>query len=181
MPKVNDFLNPTSMLTPGIAGGLTASISVPLAVNFGVSIKWVVLSVSFLVAVTIVMSIKEAMPVLQRTVYCVLNALIIFSTTLGVAVNMDAPPKPPAPPSASIQPDIEGRTAAIFSLLGIGAAEAANTSTGTTQPTSAKPNEPAKPAPSPADVERARKEKAYQEQQRLYQEQMQQHNKRWSW
>jgi len=34
MTDVKDFLNPTSMLTPGLAGGMVVSISLPLAVNF---------------------------------------------------------------------------------------------------------------------------------------------------
>jgi hypothetical protein len=96
MAEAKDFLNPHSMLTPGLAGGLTVSISMPLALAFSLSIKWLALVISLLLGLAIMLSIKEPLSKLQRFVYYTLNSLIIFSTALGAGINIDPPPKPPA-------------------------------------------------------------------------------------
>jgi len=95
MPEMKDFLNPASILTPGIAGGLTASISFPLVTQFDLSFKWVALIISFILGLLIVLSYKEAMPKMLRILYCVLNSLIIFSVSVGTGVTVDPMPKPP--------------------------------------------------------------------------------------
>jgi hypothetical protein len=96
MAEAKDFLNPHSMLTPGLAGGLTVSISMPLALAFSLSIKWLALVISLLLGLAIMLSIKEPLSKLQRFVYYILNSLIIFSTALGAGINIDPPPKTPA-------------------------------------------------------------------------------------
>jgi hypothetical protein len=96
MAEAKDFLNPHSMLTPGLAAGLTVSISMPLALAFSLSIKWLALAISLLLGLAIMLSIKEPLSKLQRFVYYILNSLIIFSTALGAGINIDPPPKPPA-------------------------------------------------------------------------------------
>lgn len=95
MADTKDFLNPNSMLTPGLAGGMTVSISMPIAISFDISVKWLALVVSFLIGVLIVYAIKERMSFLQRMGYCILNSLVIFSTALGAGIAMDPPPAPP--------------------------------------------------------------------------------------
>jgi hypothetical protein len=95
MPEMKDFLNPASILTPGIAGGLTASISFPLTFQFHLPFKWVALVVSFIIGLLIVISFKEKIPKLLRTLYCVLNSLIIFSVSVGTGMTVDPIPKPP--------------------------------------------------------------------------------------
>lgn len=95
MPETKDFLNPNSMLTPGIVGGLTVSISMPLSLHFGLSVKWVALTVSFLFGALIVFYSKDAMAYLQRGIYWILNSLIIFSVGIGAAANIDSLPQPP--------------------------------------------------------------------------------------
>jgi hypothetical protein len=95
MPEVKDFLNPASIMTPGIAGGLTASISLPLVTNFDLSFKWVALAISFILGLLIVFSYKETMPKMLRMLYSVLNSLIIFSVSVGTGITVDPPPKPP--------------------------------------------------------------------------------------
>lgn len=40
MTEIKDFINPTSMLTPGIAGGLSASVAMPLVVRFDLKYPW---------------------------------------------------------------------------------------------------------------------------------------------
>ena len=54
MPEIKDFLSPSAMLTPEIAGGLTVSISLPLAVHFEMSFKWVAIVVSFMFGMLII-------------------------------------------------------------------------------------------------------------------------------
>ncbi len=184
MPKVDAFLNPNSMLTPGIAGGLVASISMPIALNFGISIKWVILAVSILLGLFIVLSIEKLPSRLLRGVYCLLNSLIIFSMSLGVAVNVDTPPKPPVAPSAATEPV---NRLSVAPLLGISAAEADDQNPRTALSVRPIPTSPplnAKPSPTEQEwqqAEREQKEQAYVEQKRQYQEQMQQYNRRWSW
>src|SRR5437879_482280 len=100
MADVKEFLNPSGTLTPGIAGGLAIPLSLPLAINFGMSVKWTALVVSFLLGSVIILSFKDAISRLLRFVYWVLDSLIIFATALGVGINIDHPPAPPnAPPS----------------------------------------------------------------------------------
>ena len=95
MADIKDFLNPTSMLTPGVAGGLTVSISMPLVIHFDMSFKWVALVVSLLFSLIIVLSFAEIKSKLLRGLYCVLNTLIIFSVSVGAGVTVDPLPKPP--------------------------------------------------------------------------------------
>lgn len=95
MADTKEFLNPNSMLTPGIVGGLTVSISMPLSLHFGLSVKWVALTVSFLFGALIVVYSREAMAYLQRGLYWILNSLIIFSVSIGAAANIDPPPQVP--------------------------------------------------------------------------------------
>lgn len=181
MPKVEDFLNPTSMLTPGVAGGLTVSISLPFAIAFGVSVKWVALIVSVLLALLIVLSVKALIPRLQRSIYCILNSLIIFSTALGAGINLDPPPQPPAPLEI-LQPPLSGSLAP--GLLGISTAFAQ------------EPNKPSPPKKAETDrgsassgskpdqkalSEEQIKKKKYLQQQQQYQQQQKAYSNRWSW
>lgn len=97
--KLDDFLNPNSMLTPGIAGGLATTIAMPLAFSFGWKIPLLVLAVSFLLSLLIVSGFDAKIPWTKRSIYCVLNTLIIFSASIGAARQIDQPPQPPeAPP-----------------------------------------------------------------------------------
>lgn len=98
MPQMKDFLNPKSMLTPGIAGGLTVSISMTLVNAFNLKFTWVSLSVSFLFGLLIVLSFKESL--LLRCLYGILNSLIIFSVSFGAGKTVDPPLAPPKPPSS---------------------------------------------------------------------------------
>ncbi len=56
MPKltsqVSEFLNPKSMMTPGLAGGFTMTIVNTLWVQFGPQPKWCALGLSFTLGVT---------------------------------------------------------------------------------------------------------------------------------
>ena len=48
MAKVNDFLNPESMITPGVAGGITMTITNTLTSQFSLPGRWTALAISFL-------------------------------------------------------------------------------------------------------------------------------------
>jgi hypothetical protein len=81
-PKVDDFLQPKAMLTPGIAGGVTMLIANALWVAFSLPPRWTSLVLSFLVGLLVFVA-KGDVPAWQRAVYYVLNSLIIFSVSIG--------------------------------------------------------------------------------------------------
>lgn len=83
MADIKEFLNPKSMLTPGLAGGITMMIANSLWVQFALPQKWSALVVSFLFG-AIVFSVTT-LPIWQRPIFYLLNSLIIFS--MGVGVN----------------------------------------------------------------------------------------------
>jgi hypothetical protein len=97
MPAPKEFLNPNSMLTPGLAGGLTMGITNTVAGQFSLAAPWpsvLALGVSFLVGL-IALSDKE-LSVLRRTVLYVLNSLVIFvvatgSNELGMSASAGTP------------------------------------------------------------------------------------------
>jgi hypothetical protein len=78
---IKDFLNPKSMLTPGIAGGITMLIGNTLWVQFGLQPKWAGLVISFVLALLVFTTIEIVL--WQRVAYWLLNSLIIFSVGLG--------------------------------------------------------------------------------------------------
>lgn len=88
MPKLNkslkldEFLNPRSMLTPGLAGGFTMVISSTLWVHFGMPQKWTALVISLALSLLVVLGMKNV-PLLERIIYCFLNTMIIFSMGFG--------------------------------------------------------------------------------------------------
>ena len=79
--KRDEFLNPKSMLTPGIAGGIVMLITNTLLNQFGLEARWTALILSFLLALVVFLSV--AIPAWQRAVFYFFNALIIFSVAAG--------------------------------------------------------------------------------------------------
>ncbi len=104
--KVEEFLQPKAMLTPGIAGGVTMLIANALWVAFSLPPRWTALVLSFLLGLLVFVATPRA-PVWQRAVYYLLNSLIIFSVSIGtnyVGVGATRPPtqqtnlgEPPGP------------------------------------------------------------------------------------
>jgi hypothetical protein len=105
------FLNPTSMLTPGFAGALTMMITNALVQQFPVEPGYAGLGVSFLFG-TLIFSSKGRL--WTRCVYYVLNSLTIFCVAMGAnhagiaaatigepppAIHASAPPLPPPAPA----------------------------------------------------------------------------------
>src|SRR5437764_11061784 len=76
-----DFLNPKSMITPGIAGGIVMMISNTLLVQFDLPARWTALGLSFLLA--LVVFFAATTPLWQKIIFYAFNALIIFSVAVG--------------------------------------------------------------------------------------------------
>ena len=92
--KVEEFLQPKAMLTPGIAGGVTMLIANALWVAFSLPPRWTSLALSFLLGLLVFVT-KGGVPLWQRAVYYLLNSLIIFSVSIGtnyVGVGLTHPP-----------------------------------------------------------------------------------------
>ncbi len=188
MADVKDFLNPSAALTPGIAGGLAIAISLPLAANFDMKVKWITLPVCFLLGAVIVLSFKDPLSRLLKCVYWILDSLIIFAAAVGVGVNLDPPPAPPSAAPSQIQKLLEQVQGHAASQLGVSMAFAKGATepgpprstpkTVTPQPVEQpKGGSPAKPL-TKEEVDALRK---YLQQQQDYQKKQQQYQKRWSW
>ncbi len=84
MAQLDEFLNPKSMVTPGVAGGLTMFVANALWSNFELPAKYTALVISFLFAS--VVFVANHVPVWQRITLYLLNGLIIFA--IAVASNV---------------------------------------------------------------------------------------------
>lgn len=80
-PNVNDFLNPKSMLTPGLAGSMTMVITNALVTHFGASPPHTALIISALFGAIVFAAVRTALWL--RGVLYILNSLLIFSIALG--------------------------------------------------------------------------------------------------
>jgi hypothetical protein len=94
-----EFLNPKSMLTPGLAGAITMAITNALCSNFPLPRPHIALAISALLGILTVG--VAAIPIWQKSVFGILNSLFIFAmavgaATLGVAQN---PPQITSAPS----------------------------------------------------------------------------------
>ena len=79
--KVEEFLQPKAMLTPGIAGGVTMLIANALWVAFSLPPRWTSLVLSFVLGLLVFVATRA--PLWQRLVYYLLNSLIIFAVSIG--------------------------------------------------------------------------------------------------
>src|SRR5438067_1992162 len=100
--KVEEFLQPKAMLTPGIAGGVTMLIANALWVAFSLPPRWTSLVLSFLLGLLVFVATR--VPLWQRAVYYLLNSLIIFSVSIGTNYVGVGLTHPPAQQSNAIQP-----------------------------------------------------------------------------
>ena len=92
--KVDEFLQPKAMLTPGIAGGVTMLIANALWVAFSLPPRWTSLLLSFVLGLLVFVTTTRV-PLWQRAVYYLLNSLIIFAVSIGtnyVGVGVTHPP-----------------------------------------------------------------------------------------
>ena len=102
--KVDEFLNPKAMLTPGIAGAVTMLIANALWVAFGLPPRWTSLMLSFVLGLLVFVGRSGGVPGWQRTVYYLLNSLIIFSVSIGTNYAGVGLTHPPAAQSGAVQP-----------------------------------------------------------------------------
>lgn len=79
--KLNDFLNPRSMLTPGVAGMVIMGISNTLWVSFSIPKTWSSLLLSFLLAILV--SRKFTAALYEKAIFIIFNTLIIFSLAVN--------------------------------------------------------------------------------------------------
>lgn len=77
---LDEFLNPKSMVTPGIAGAMTTLLTATLANQFSVPSNWTALIISFAFGLLVALG---ALPWWQRAIFYVVNSLIIFSVAVG--------------------------------------------------------------------------------------------------
>ena len=77
MVKVNDFLNPESMITPGVAGGITMTITNTLTSQFSLPGRWTALTISFLCGLLVFVTKRFSFG--KKLVFYVINSLIIFT------------------------------------------------------------------------------------------------------
>ena len=102
--KVEEFLQPKAMLTPGIAGGVTMLIANALWVAFGLPPRWTALVLSFVLGLLVFVGRSGGVPGWQRAVYYLLNSLIIFSVSIGTNYAGVRLPHSPASQSGAVQP-----------------------------------------------------------------------------
>ncbi len=81
MSKVKDFLDPNSMLTMGIAGSITVMIANALWLNFGIPPKFLALVLCLLLGLVFLAELTA--PLWQKSIYYIINGLIIFSVSGG--------------------------------------------------------------------------------------------------
>ena len=79
---MNEFLNPKSMMTPGLAGSLVMFLANAIHISFPeIAFRYVVLALSCLIGILI---IKEAhLGFLSRIGYWAVNSLVIFAVGIG--------------------------------------------------------------------------------------------------
>ena len=107
--NAKEFLNPNSMLTPGIAGGVTMIISNSLWVQFALTQKWTALVLSFVLGLLVLVNMRAA--IWQKGIYYILNSLIIFTIGVGantIGIGNVAVAAPPEPEARAEQPSVSG-------------------------------------------------------------------------
>ena len=85
---IKDFLNPNSMLTPGIAGSLTMMIANTLFITFTIPPKYSATILSFMLGTLVFASDsfnskEKKIPPWLKIIYYIINSLIIFSVGIG--------------------------------------------------------------------------------------------------
>jgi len=79
--KLNEFLDPRSRLTPGIAAGFTLVISNSFFLFFEFDRLLTALVISCVLTLLVVQG--QNIPLWKRIIYYILNTLYIFSISLG--------------------------------------------------------------------------------------------------
>lgn len=96
---MQDFLNPKSMLTPGLAGSLLMFLVNGIACQFPeIEPRYTALLLSFLIGGSLIMSTKMLVNarIIEKSLYWVLNSIIIFVVGFGsanIANGINQPPE----------------------------------------------------------------------------------------
>jgi len=81
---MDQFLNPKSMITPGVAGGLAMLLSNSICLAFPeIGFRYVILTLSFVLGFAAVAAVQAKIG--ERALYWVLNSMIIFSMGVGTS------------------------------------------------------------------------------------------------
>jgi hypothetical protein len=86
MTDLDKFLSPESMLTPGLAGGMTMGITNALAFQFGLDAPQpalIALILSFLFGLCVFVSAKSNIRRGVKALFWVINSLVIFTVAAG--------------------------------------------------------------------------------------------------
>jgi hypothetical protein len=86
MSDIDKFLSPESMLTPGLAGGMTMGITNALAFQFGLDAPQpaaIALVLSFLFGLCVFVSAKSNIRRGVKALFWVINSLVIFTVAAG--------------------------------------------------------------------------------------------------
>lgn len=78
--KLEKFLTPEAMLTPGIAGSTVMAITNVLAPTFAWPQAWIALGLSFTVGLLLLRAEQGLLP---KVVFYVLNSLVVFTVAFG--------------------------------------------------------------------------------------------------
>ncbi|MCK5052290.1 MAG: hypothetical protein KAS53_11250 [Candidatus Cloacimonetes bacterium] len=87
MALTHDFLNPESMITPGLAGSITFALTNALTMQLNLPVRWTGIVISFMLG-TIVFKAKK-LPIWNKLVLYILNSLIIFAFATGTTYYAD--------------------------------------------------------------------------------------------
>lgn len=90
--NIEEFVNPKSMMTPGIAAAVVATIAGALFSMFGIALPAALIILSFFVGAMVFHSKEFSDPAMKgwvKTFFYVLNSLIIFSMATGTHSVLD--------------------------------------------------------------------------------------------
>jgi MFS superfamily sulfate permease-like transporter len=80
---MEDFFNSKTILTPGIAGGLTTLTTGVVSSQFNLPGKWIALLISFLLAIVIFYLDQHTLKIPLKVIFVILNTLIVFAVAVG--------------------------------------------------------------------------------------------------
>jgi hypothetical protein len=110
---LDDFLNPKSMLTPGVAGSLVMLLTNAICYNFGeLQPRWVGLVLSG--ALGLLVFLKGTIPLWQKITFYLLNSLIIFSVGMGTANLAHTSAAQPAETAAAVGSSFSSELSELF-------------------------------------------------------------------
>jgi len=104
---MQEFLNPKSMLTPGVAGGVVMMVATVLYVQFDLPAKFTALGMCFVICLFVFSSAAGAavvkIPMPFKLILYLLNSLVMFAVAMGTHAPLQAAkPGKVAPPTNQV-------------------------------------------------------------------------------